>query len=266
VLLALDPGQLTKLSKIIPIAGKMKRDGKEVDGRLSAEGFVSSAPYQARQASVEQLLGPHFRQGVVTAHGTAVSADALLLAAEDRFQDRALDAKSDQTLGAGQYIWDRITGWITSIGEDEALRRALKDLLSDDKTFQVDNCDDTFKQVSETIGSGIDFIVTGHTHQERAIATKGGGPYYFNCGTWIRLLRFTDAMLADNASFKPVYEVLKDGTMDKIDGAVIKGEPFVIPFTSAICIRKDGDKTIGELAHIEGTHSITHTIVESFTR
>lgn len=265
VLLALDPGQITKLSKIIPIAGKMAKDGREVDGRLSADGFVSSAPEKARQVSVDQLLGPNFRQGVMMAHGTADSADALLLAAEERFQDRTLDAQDDQTLGVGQFIWDRITGWITSVGEEEALRRALKDLLADDKTFQLDNRDDTCKQVSESLGSGIDFIVTGHTHLERAIST-GGGPYYFNCGTWIRLLRFTDAMLADKASFKPVYDVLKDGTMDKIDGAVIKNEPFVIPYTSAVCIRKDGDKTIGELAHIEGDTAVTRTVVKSFTR
>lgn len=265
VLLALDPGQITRLSKIIPIAGKMAWDGREVDGRLSAEGFVSLAPEKSRQVSVDQLLGPNFRQGVVKAQGNIDSADALLLAAEERFQDRALDVQNDQTLGVGQFIWDRITGWITSIGEDEALRRALKDLLSDDKTFQIDNCDDTYKQVSETIGSGIDFIITGHTHLERAIATKGG-PYYFNCGTWIRLLRFTDAMLADNNTFKPVYDVLKDGTMDTIDSAVIKDEPFVIPYTSAVCIRRDGDRTIGELAHIEGGIPVTRNVIKSFAR
>lgn len=265
VLLALDPGQITKLSKIIPIAGKMAWDGREVDGRLSAEGFFTPVPEKSRQLSVDQLLGPNFRQGVLTAHGGAGSADDLFLAAEERFQDRTLDVQNDRTLGVGQYLWDRVTGWITSVGKDEALRRALKDLLSDDKTFQADNRDDTYKQVSETIGSGIDFVITGHTHLERAIDTKKG-PYYFNCGTWIRLLRFTDAILKDNNSFKPVYDVLQDGTMDTIDKATIGGEPFVIPYTSAVSIRKDGDRVIGELAHIEGTAQISRTVFKSFAR
>ena len=39
----------------------------------------------------------------------------------------------------------------------------------------------------------------------------GGGRYYFNTGTWIRLLRFDDAMLGDAAAFKDVYKVLTDG-------------------------------------------------------
>ena len=265
VLLALDPGQITNLGKIIPIAGKMAWDGREVDGRLSAEGFVAPAPGESRQLSVEQLLGPNFRQGAMKAQGSTGSADDLLLAVEERFQDRTLDTHDDRTLGVGQFIWDRITGWITSVGEDEALRRALKDLLSDDKTFQIDNRDDTCKQVLETIGSGIDFLITGHTHLERAIDTQAGH-FYFNCGTWIRLLRFTDAMLADTASFKPVYAVLKDGTMEKIDSADFGGGPLVIPYTSAVCIRKDGGNTIGELAHIEGAIPITRTVVKSFTR
>lgn len=265
VLLALDPGQISKLKEIIPIAVKMEKDKREVDGRLSAEGFTSASSETVRQVSIEQLLGPSFRQGVMMAHGTADSADALLLATEERFQDRTLDAQADQTLGVGQYLWDRITGWITDVGEDEALRRALKDLLKDDTTFQLDNRDDTSKEALKSIGSGIDFVVTGHTHLERAIDTKRG-TYYFNCGTWIRLLRFTDAMLADKASFKPVYDVLKNGSMEKIDNAVIKGEPFVIPYTSAVCIRKAGDKTIGELAHIGGAAAVTRTVVQSFTR
>ena len=30
----------------------------------------------------------------------------------------------------------------------------------------------------------------------------GGRRFYFNCGTWIRLMRFSDAMLKDTAAFK----------------------------------------------------------------
>ena len=81
------------------------------------------------------------------------------------------------------------------MGPDEALRRALKDWLADDKTFKVDAPDETYKGVTENVGTDMDFIVTGHTHLERAI-DMGGGRYYFNTGTWIRLLRFDDAILA----------------------------------------------------------------------
>ena len=87
------------------------------------------------------------------------------------------------------------------------------------------------------VGNGIDFIVTGHTHLERAI-DMGSGRYYFNCGTWIRLLSFTPEMLKDQAAFQPVYKILIDGKMESIDNASFGGQPFVMNQTSAVSIKK----------------------------
>ena len=63
---------------------------------------------------------------------------------------------------------------------------------------------------------------------KRAIKRKDGGGFYFNSGTWIRLIRFTDAMLADSQSFQPVYQVLSNGSMSAIDSAVIGGQPVPV--------------------------------------
>ena len=154
---------------------------------------------------------------------------------------------------------------MTGVGKGEALRRALKDWLKDDKTFDVADQDDTCRETAASVGRDVHFLITGHTHLERAV-DLGGGRFYFNCGTWIRLLRFTEAMLASEAAFKPVYELLQKGRMADIDQAVFDGNPFVLPRQSAVRIRSEGQKVVGELARIEGTDPVTRKIIQQFTR
>ena len=130
----------------------------------------------------------------------------------------------------------------------------MLDWLATDKTFDIEDKDDTFKQVTAAVGPSIDFIVTGHTHLERAIDMEDGR-YYFNCGTWIRLLQFTQEMLKDTASFKAVYEVLTNGTMGAIDNAKFGGKAFVMDQTSAVSIKEEGGKVVGRLTHVVGDGS-----------
>lgn len=268
VLLALDPSQLDKIHRLIPVIGEKAEGSIEVDQRLSAEGFASPTAQSPHPASVDNLLGPNLMAGLRSGtDGNSQTADALLLDAEKEYKTgSAVTDPQDKTLGTGQYLWDRLTSWFTGISKIEALRRALQDWLKDDKTFNTADRDDTCKEVVDSIGQDIDFLVTGHTHLERAI-DLGGGRFYFNCGTWIRLLRFTEAMLANEENFKPVYDLLVSGKMKDIDQAVFNGTPFVLQQQSAVCIKKNPDGTVtGELAHIEGTASITRTIIQQFTR
>jgi hypothetical protein len=94
----------------------------------------------------------------------------------------------------------------------------------------------------------------------------GGGRYYFNCGTWIRLLRLTDGMLRDTSSFKPVYDVLINGTMNAIDAARFGNETFVMDQSSAVCIRADGGKVVARLTHVVGDGTGAPSEIRTFTR
>jgi UDP-2,3-diacylglucosamine pyrophosphatase LpxH len=266
VLLALDPGQVEKINRLRPIIGEKAKGSMEVDQRLSAEGFIAPANKEARPASVDSLLGPSLMEGLRSGAGASrPTADALLLSAERKYKTgSAVTDPHDATLGPGQYLWDRLTGWFTGISKIEALRRALKDWLKDDKTFIVDDWDETCKYVVASVGQGIHFLITGHTHLERAI-DLGGGRFYFNCGTWIRLLKFTEAMLKDEEAFKPVYELLVNGTMEKIDTSDFNGQPFVMPQQSAVCIRAEAGKVVGELAHIEA-NPFGRKVIQQFRR
>lgn len=259
VLLVLDPGQVAKINQLIPIVGQKVSGDVQVDQRLSADGFATAAPAPTAAGMprrADQLLGPNLTQGMRGAPATGgLGSDDLLLQVERTYRSGAPGAGStDETLGTGQLILDRLTGWFTGIGPDEALRRALKDWLAGDKTFKIDDPDETYTAVTKNTGADIDFLVTGHTHLERAI-NRGGGRYYFNTGTWIRLLRFDDAVLASKDTFQPVYKVLTDGTMKAIDGATFGGKPFVMDQCSAVRIRADNTGTTGELVHVKGDGS-----------
>lgn len=255
-LLVLDPSQASKINKLLPIVGEKVEGQKQIDQRLSAEGFHQPSQEAAIPFTADRLLGPNLKAGVLGATATDTrSADDMLLAAEKSFRTGAQTVlTANSTLGTPQLIWDSLTGWMRGVGKDEALRRALKDWLADDKTFDISDQDDTYKQVTAAVGSSIDFIITGHTHLERAI-NMGGGRYYFNSGTWIRLLQFTEAMLKDTASFKPVYDVLINGKMEAIDQARFDNQPFVMDQTSAISIKEESGKVVGRLTHVVGDGS-----------
>ena len=259
-LLVLDPSQASRINQLFGIVGERQRGSAQVDARLSGEGFSAPDPSAAAAPTLEQMLGPNMKQGI----GERV--EDMLLAAEQNFdRPRSLAAQADATLGAPQLIVDRLTGWLTGVSKAEALRRALLDWLEDDKTFDPNDQDDTFRQVSASVGPAIDFIVTGHTHLERAI-DMGQGRYYFNCGTWIRLLRFTPAMLASIGSFDAVYRVLTDGRMKAIDDAVFGGQPFVMNQTSAVSICEQDGRVVGALTHVEGDGTGAPRVIQSFAR
>jgi UDP-2,3-diacylglucosamine pyrophosphatase LpxH len=256
-LLAIDPTQAKAVTELFGIIGEKVVGSFEVDGRLSADGFVPPLPGAAKALTMQDVLGP---LGQPQAH----SADDLLDQAERDFKapPRATGA-GDGQLGTGGYLWDQLTGWLRGLPEGEALRRALVDWLKDDVTYVVDNRDDTYKAVTAAIGPSIDFVVTGHTHLERAIDM--GNRYYFNTGTWIRLMQFTPEMLASTGSFLPVYAALKDGSMAAIDKGV-NGHPLVRDQTSSVCIRRAGDQVIGTLHHVEGDGTGAPVAVRSFQR
>lgn len=267
VLMVLAPGQSGKIARLLPIVGEYARARGQVDGRLSSEGFTAPKAEAARAVSADQLLGPNLMRGIRGDSARAAdSADALLLAAEQSYQaPRAGGRAAEETLGAPRLIWDRLTGWVTGVGEDEALRRALLDWLAGDHTFDLDNRDQTFTDVTASVGSGIDIVVTGHTHLERAI-DMGSGRYYFNCGTWIRLMRFSPAMLKDTVSFKPVYDVLSDGRMSAIDAGLPSGESLVMNQTSAVRVADGDGRVSAELLHVDGTDAVTCAPVRQFRR
>lgn len=256
VLLALDPSQLGKIKNVLPIVGQQLLEKGQVDQRLSADAFVAPTAATAKEPALEQMLGANLLQELAPkAADTQKAVDEMLLDAEKPYQQPA--AQDQGTLGVGQLVIDKLRG----VSGAESLRRALQDWLKKDTTFDIADEDETYTAVTASVGDNIDFIVTGHTHLERAIE-RGGNRYYFNCGTWIRLLRCTEELLKDEASFKPIFDILNNGKMSDID----QSKGFVLDQTSAVCIKlADNGDVIGELLHVTGDNADLLPI-KTFTR
>lgn len=267
VLLALDPSQLGKIKRLLPVVGERIKGGVDVDKRLSAEGFSQPSEQSPHRESLDSLLGPSMKEGfsLDSAIGSS-TVDSMLLDAEENYKEgSALTDPDEETLGAGQYIWERLTSWLTGVSKAESLRRALVDWLKDDKTFMIDDRDDTFKEIIKKVGSDIHFIVTGHTHLERAI-DLGNSRFYFNCGTWIRLLSFTKKILENENHFTPVFKLLQRCSMKDIDEAAFDG-PFVQDKSSVVCIKTEDGKVYGQLLHIqESGGAVSPQLIKQFQR
>lgn len=273
ILIALVPSQITTINKLLSILGERQRGTKQVDQRLLVEGFQPREQTGTQAITVDELLGPNMRAVLNgSKSASAQSADDQLLATENSLKQLVapLKAPLDETLSTGGYILDRLT----NLDKIEVLRAALKDWLAESKSFDITDKDDTYKQVMASVDASTDFIVTGHTHLERAIEVRGGR-YYFNCGTWIPRLHFTETMLKDLEAFRPVYYLLVDrhGRMDEIVWATFpdaSGEKkaFAQNWTGAVSITLEGGKAVGRLIHVEveGDGTIKGHIIKELAR
>src|SRR5262249_48726217 len=94
--------------------------------------------------------------------------------------------------GSAYLTWGPLGKIQKTLGIDELrfkiLRNGLRALLAHDKTYNYDDRDGTFKEIDKAMKGDIDFLIAGHTHLARAFE-RAPGQYYFNSGTWIRLIR-----------------------------------------------------------------------------
>lgn len=244
-LVAIEPKLAGKIAGLGGVAGALAVGEAQKDGRLSMETFAGMAPRNPI-GRPESWIGPHARASA----NTATLVRDMLLEAENGLSESAT-AGPDATLGLGQLLVDRLTGWMRGIDKPEALRRALLDWLRDDRTFEFDEHDDTSRDVMESVGFGVDIVITGHTHLARAFALDDGR-LYLNSGTWIRLMQFTQAMLADEASFKSVYPLLLRRPITDLDHASFKGSPLVLDRTTEVEVLVDNGRTVARLNQIHG--------------
>ncbi len=250
VLLALDPGHMRKLGEIVVCVGKLAVDaGRAAVGMLGPEETLGGrAKPPTPEAALESLLQRRLSVPDVQPHGETV--EALLLRTERRLRDGqspySLIPSDQQKQNLGG--WSAFQNWILGKPKSEVLRAAL-DGLTRDRSFDIDHQDAVFKAIDQRMGRGIDFVVTGHTHFERALQRAAGRGFYYNTGTWARLIRLTDAMLNSADEFGRAFAAFEAGTMQALDN-----EPDLVlrkPTVVAIC--RDGTSTYGELRHVRVT-------------
>jgi UDP-2,3-diacylglucosamine pyrophosphatase LpxH len=259
VIVAVDKNVLKGIdfAEVFPILRDKVAGGLVTKNLLGAANEnLSAVPPQALAEEItQQLLGPSFGEAVRAARPVQVEDELLLTAgaAVRAGRKASLTAAVDGT-SATLGWWDVFAAKVGLVDRIEGLRRAFKDWITDDKTYRVDTRDETYERMQERVGDGVDYVVTGHTHLARALRTRKNR-FYYNSGTWIRLLRLTDEVLADTKTFaEQVWKVLDSGRMSDLDTAMITGkngtQSLIFDRTNAVYIRTEGSRVVGDLLRV----------------
>ncbi|MEX5219179.1 MAG: metallophosphoesterase [Nitrospira sp.] len=246
-LLALDPSALPTLRDVASVAGRRAWDAARM-----ATGFLGD-PIANTNGVISRAVEPPAAimaggAGRFSERGGRVRADDELLSLMEVVEIEArkgtvpmdlIKQDQDRQLGFWGATWKLISGKPMP----EVLREALED-LDKDRSFDIEEPDDTFKRLDALVTSNIDYVVAGHTHLERALRRKSGRAYYFNSGTWARLIKIKKATRQDPVKFERVFNLLKGGSMEDLD----KEPDLVIKRCSIVSVWTDPDgRTYGEL-------------------
>jgi UDP-2,3-diacylglucosamine pyrophosphatase LpxH len=258
VLLTIDPAAVKAARDGLPVVTDRIRGELIKRGLLAADArdLEAAPPEAAAAAAMEELLGANLREAL-GAPAPHADADALLLDIEEEVRRgrSASEAASREAVEGQLGWWDMIVDRLQGVPKEEALRRAILDWIKDDRSFDITTRDHTFRNIMERVGPGVDYVVTGHTHLERAIEVEpGGGRYYYNSGTWVRILQLTEELVADPKVFAPVWEALKAGSMAALDAAVVPApgggtRPLLLDRTTVVGISAESDGAVGRLYH-----------------
>lgn len=263
IVAALDPSQASKAFTIAGCLNRQSEDGSRID-----RGLLVVDPRQTKEADanelneLEILMQGTFRG--LDGKGGSDQVSALLSSAYKDIE-RGIDPKKaqdmdEELLSLGDSL-NRVKEWFGrlagSVSAEDLLRAALKSLLRNDDTFKLDGKDEIFDKLEGRVGRDVHYVIAGHTHLARVKERQSGG-YYYNSGTWIRLIELTDAMLEDEV-FSKIYNAIKgkNGTGSSIDeldqldlgpnhGSLIKNNT-----THAVSVINENGVTYGQIGLVD---------------
>ncbi len=259
-LIALAPDQRSKISAINAIVRRKLVDwakiktgflgAEEAEGELTGRTVEMAGFAAAMNPSMQDVAGSglaHLSGNGSVDDDRRRQAAAMLDKAEERL-NRGISPMSlipgdhrGEFLGFTSALWELFTGGETV----EVLRKALEK-LGEDRSFEPNEPDTTYTTLDERIGDTADFLIAGHTHLERALQRKQGRGWYFNSGTWARLIKLEKKILDSETEFEKVFKVFAKGTMEALDTL----EKLVMHKLTVVTILADGDRTFGELRHV----------------
>ena len=227
-LYALDPSLKPSLTNVFGVAKRWAKDNvRRRVGILEAVGDDPEA--SAQHDDLEGLLINTLMTDEAEGELQAGRTDE---AAVDRNQQRL---RSLEGITTSRGAWDALKGLFQRQPKHEILRRAMEG-LTENRGFESDVEDDTYRSTDKLVGADVDFLVTGHTHLHRAHRRARNG-FYFNSGTWVRLIQLTPDVLGDSQKFKRYFDAFERGTMSALDAepGMILNRPTVV----AICVKND---------------------------
>ncbi len=252
IVLALEPDKAKFMPKILKMAGVagslLKNKFQMFFGFLSAQDNDKSMP--SDNDIMEQFLGEHFGYSGPSNIGGKDVADMLMEA--HNAAESGHDPKGDESMfNEAEFLGARdfFNSEFFKKDKEERLRLKLKDKLKDNTDFELDKEDDTFKKLDKLVSRDIDYLIAGHTHLRKAIK-RSINSFYFNSGSWARLIQLTDDVLDNPADFKIAYNAFKNSSIEALDNAPGLGptkSKLVLQKPTVVSIFIKGKKTYGEL-------------------
>ncbi|HRI12793.1 MAG TPA: metallophosphoesterase [Verrucomicrobiota bacterium] len=160
-------------------------------------------------------------------------------------------------LGKLNDFWAATTGWLHQTGADLkawlngkgrlVLRKSLECLV-EDRIFDLsDASDTTYRETDEKVGPEFNFVITGHTHLERALRRQNGGGFFYNSGTWAGIMRLERHVLENESEFTTLYRHLEAGSLE-----VLEKNDLVMRHNTVVSITAGaGGSAHGTLRHIK---------------
>lgn len=254
IVAALDP-ENARLFEFLRAAAYRTRDRiKVATGFLGEERGSGQAQPMSDRELFDTFLAPTLApKARVSTLGSEDQLAQMLSQANDAIHEGRTPMEAnigDGTLGG----YDRIKSFFAGSTGQDLLRMALKKWLATDTSYDFAAEDDTFTRLDEACGE-VEFVIAGHTHLHRALPRKQRNGYYFNSGTWIRLIRLSDHVLADEQQFARVWQAFAAGSMKALDDLLDLGargdEPLVLDISTVVGIHApvDGNttRTFGQL-------------------
>jgi UDP-2,3-diacylglucosamine pyrophosphatase LpxH len=196
-------GEATKsrISRIAAVSQRLTWDVvRRSTGFLSDDEAETSQSLEVANTADSDFYHPSFDR-------EQIDSDRMLDWAERQFEagidPLTLVEEAPNQLGMAGAFWDRVRGR----RPHEQAWEALKDLAGD-TTFDLGREDDTYRRADQFVGSSVNYLVTGHTHQARALTRRNGIGRYYNSGTWATLMHLSSDQLRSADSFAPVFERL----------------------------------------------------------
>ncbi len=260
ILLALDPSHFSEIAKIVGLLGyKVKDQILMSAGWLSAEEkrkvFEKEGEGYVRPTNrdvINDLFEDFFKEEVEETD----EAFVLLLNAMDRLDHKSTqDPKEYKEIKDIEFLGfqDKLKNLLgVEKNKVKILQKILRKLLCNDRTFDISYKDQSYKDLEKKVGRDVDFLIAGHTHLERAFERNYPNRYYFNSGTWIRLIEMDENVLDNESEFQKIYETFKKPDISELDKLKIgpNGAKSLIKINpTVVSIFNKNGRTVGQLNH-----------------
>jgi len=252
VVVSLDPGSLTSIGKILRIVAHIPKYTMRLEpGLFSAEAKVG---HEARS----------------TKHTMLAFAEEHLDHEDEneRHKSKGFFARAYSALTTNighdpieevQELAESIQSWFDPKRRPNQLRKHLRKTLVEDRSFDLEDPDEQFTLLDDAVSDQVHYLVAGHTHLERSIKRRFDGCYYFNSGTWTRLIQLTHEILDNDEEFEIVYNSFLSGdirSLDEIHGLGSEVMSLVRIRPTVVSIVAEDGVVYGELRHAQEDGSL----------